>query len=97
MLHLLQCGHFNQFEPGIFDLVIQSILNPRDPWMTAADFRSYIEAQRRVMAIYQYQERWTQMSIVNTATSGKFSTDRTMSDYNADIWRLDKVTPPVCY
>ncbi|MDX1252342.1 MAG: glycogen/starch/alpha-glucan phosphorylase [Gammaproteobacteria bacterium] len=97
VLHLLQCGHFNQFEPGIFDLVIQSILNPRDPWMTAADFRSYIEAQRRVMEVYQDQERWTQMSIVNTATSGKFSTDRTMSNYNADIWRLDKVAPPVCY
>ncbi len=85
---LLECGHFNQFEPGIFDDIINSMKSPHDPWMTIADFRSFIDAQRRVERAYQDQERWTRMSILNCAYSGKFSTDRTISDYNRDIWKL---------
>jgi starch phosphorylase len=59
--------------------------------MTAADFRSFVDAQRRVAEIYQDRERWTRMSILNSAASGRFSTDRTMRDYNEDIWRLEPV------
>lgn len=93
VMHLLECGHFSQFEPGIFEPIIHAILNPHDPWLTAADFRSYVDAQRQAAAAYQDQERWTRMSIINTATSGKFSTDRTISDYNNDIWKLAPVAP----
>ncbi|MGZ8239152.1 MAG: glycogen/starch/alpha-glucan phosphorylase, partial [Methylobacter sp.] len=53
-----------------------------------ADFRSYIDAQRRVEAAYKDQEHWTRMSILNCANSGKFSTDRTINEYNRDIWKL---------
>jgi starch phosphorylase len=91
VLHLLQSGHFNLFEPGLFDPVVQSILNPADPWMTAADFRTYVEAQRRAAAAYRDAEGWTRMSILNTAASGKFSSDRTILDYNREIWRLAPV------
>ncbi|ATG91169.1 glycogen/starch/alpha-glucan phosphorylase [Methylomonas koyamae] len=91
VMRLLECGHFNQFEPGIFDDIIGSIKSPHDPWMTIADFRSYIDAQRRVDLAYRDQERWTKMSIINTAASGKFSTDRTISEYNRDIWKLAPV------
>lgn len=91
VMRLLECGHFNQFEPGIFDDVIASIKSPQDPWMTIADFRSYLEAQKRVEQTYRDQERWTKMSILNTAASGKFSTDRTISEYNRDIWKLSPV------
>jgi starch phosphorylase len=91
VLRLLEFGHFNQFEPGIFDDIIGSIKSPQDPWMTIADFRSYVDAQRRVDEAYQDKERWTRMSILNTAFSGKFSTDRTISDYNNDIWKLAPV------
>ncbi len=52
--------------------------SPHDPWMTAADFRSFIDAQNLAAQAYQDRERWTRMSILNTATSGKFSTDRTI-------------------
>jgi starch phosphorylase len=90
-MHLLECGHFNQFEPGIFDDVINSIKSPHDPWMTIADFRSYIDAQKRVDQAWRDQEHWTRMSILNTAASGKFSTDRTISDYNREIWKLTPV------
>ncbi len=93
VMNLLECGHFNQFEPGIFDDIIASLRTPADPWMTIADFRSYVDAQRRVDAAFQDKERWTKMSILNTAASGKFSTDRTISDYNREIWKLDAVAP----
>jgi starch phosphorylase len=93
VIQLLQSGHFNQFEPGLFDPVIHSITSAHDPWMTAADFRSFIEAQMRAAEAYQDRERWVRMSILNTACSGKFSTDRTMLDYNRDIWKLKSVAP----
>ncbi len=91
VMRLLECGHFNQFEPGIFNDLIASIKSPHDPWMTIADFRSYIEAQKRVEQAYRDQDRWTKMSILNTASSGKFSTDRTISEYNRDIWHLESI------
>ncbi|WP_306533964.1 glycogen/starch/alpha-glucan phosphorylase [Geobacter sp.] len=91
VMNLLAFGHFNLFEPGIFDPIITAITSPYDPWMVAADFRSYVGAQERVDAAYQDQERWTRMSIINSASSGKFSTDRTIREYNEDIWRLQPV------
>ena len=91
VMHLLEISHFNQFEPGIFDPVILSIRNPHDPWMTAADFAGYVEAQRQAAAAYRDEERWTKMSILNSAASGKFSTDRTIGEYNRDIWKLQPV------
>ena len=93
VMHYLEISHFNQFEPNIFDPIIQSIRNPHDPWMTAADFSSYVQAQRRAAESYLDQEAWTKMSILNTAASGKFSSDRTISEYNRDIWRLEPVCP----
>ncbi len=93
VMRLLESGHFNQFEPGIFDPILHSITNPDDPWLTAADFRSYVDAQQRVAAAYRDQEQWTRMSILNTAASGRFSSDRTISEYNRDIWKLDSVVP----
>ena len=88
VMHLLESGHFNQFEPGIFDDLINSIKSPHDPWMTIADFRSFADAQKRVEDAFQDKDHWTRMSILNCANSGKFSTDRTISEYNRDIWKL---------
>jgi glycogen phosphorylase len=91
VIHLLQSGHFNLFEPGLFDSIVQSILSPNDPWLTAADFRSYVNAQQKVALAYRDRDRWVRMSILNTAASGKFSSDRTIQDYNRDIWHLPQV------
>ena len=87
VIDLLRSGHFNRFESGVFD----SVCSPDDAWMTAADFRSFIDAQRLADAAFSDTERWTEMSILNTASSGRFSTDRTMQEYNAEIWRLDPI------
>ncbi|QSA95602.1 glycogen/starch/alpha-glucan phosphorylase [Methylococcus sp. EFPC2] len=94
VMHLLEAGHFNQFEPGIFDAIVQSVKSPWDPWLTAADFQSYVQAQRRAAEAYRDQDGWTRMSILNTAASGKFSTDRTIGEYNRDIWKLEPVPAP---
>ena len=88
VMHLLQCGHFNSFEYNIFDEIIASLINPNDPWLTLADFRSFVDAQAMVSRAYRDQAAWTKMSIMNTASSGYFSTDRTMQEYNKDIWKL---------
>lgn len=89
VMHLLTCGHFNSFENGIFDDIIESLMNPYDPWLTLADFRSYINAQDLVSRAYRDKTAWIKMSINNTASSGFFSTDRTMHEYNQDIWKLN--------
>ena len=88
VMHLLESGYFNQFEPGLFDDLISSIKSPHDPWMTLADFRSFVDTQKRVEDAYRDKDQWTKMSILNCANSGKFSTDRTISEYNRDIWKL---------
>jgi starch phosphorylase len=88
VIHLIESGHFNQFEPNIFDNLLNSIKSPHDPWMTVADFRSYVDAQKRVEDAYRDKDHWTRMSILNSANSGKFSTDRTINEYNRDIWKL---------
>ncbi|MCX7107513.1 MAG: glycogen/starch/alpha-glucan phosphorylase [Methylococcales bacterium] len=94
VMNFLECGHFNQFEPGIFDGIISSLKSPHDPWVTIADFRSFVEAQKRVEVAYQDKDRWTKMSIINTANSGKFSTDRTITEYNNELWKLTPVSVP---
>ena len=91
VIDLLKSGHFNAFEPDIFDGIINSMLSPHDPWMTLADFRSYIDAQKRVEETWRDQRQWMRMSILNTANSGFFSTDRTMQEYNEEIWKLKTV------
>ncbi|MCG8067931.1 MAG: glycogen/starch/alpha-glucan phosphorylase [Candidatus Thiodiazotropha taylori] len=88
VMKLLESGYFNQFEPGIFDEIVESIRSPYDHWMTAADFRSYIDAQEQAAKAYHDQAQWTRMSIINSARCGRFSTDRTITEYNQDIWKL---------
>ncbi|MDD5631435.1 MAG: glycogen/starch/alpha-glucan phosphorylase [Methylococcales bacterium] len=88
VMHLLESGYFNQFEPGLFNDLISSIKSPHDPWMTIADFRSFVDTQKRVEDAYRDKDHWTKMSILNCANSGKFSTDRTIGEYNREIWKL---------
>jgi starch phosphorylase len=91
VMHLLTSGHFNQFEPSIFDPIIDSLTRHGDYWMTIADFRSFVDAQQRAAVAFKDSETWTRMSILNTAASGKFSSDRTILEYNRDIWKLSQV------
>jgi len=93
VVQLIKSGHFNQFEPGIFDPILQAITSPEDPWMTTVDFRSYVDAQQQVSKAYKDQQQWTRMSILNTAASGRFSSDRTIAEYNREIWKLESLPP----
>jgi starch phosphorylase len=88
VLQLLESGHFNQFEPGIFDPILRALTSRNDPWLTVADFGDYLKAQSAAASAYRDREKWAKMSILNTACSGRFSTDRTINEYNDEIWKL---------
>lgn len=88
VMSMLENGLFDLGTPGIFHSVGESIRNPHDQWMTAADFRGFIDAQLEVGRQYKDSELWTRKSILNTANSGRFSSDRTIREYARDIWRL---------
>ncbi len=88
VMDLLESGHFNLFEAQLFQPIIDAIKNPKDEWLVAHDFASYVQTQRQVSLAYQDQDYWTRLSILNTAASGSFSSDRTISEYSQDIWQL---------
>ncbi len=89
VMELLETNFFSRDEQRLFAPLTDSIRNPHDPWLTAADFRDYVRAQREVAAAWADTERWTTMSIMNTASSGFFSSDRTIREYAEEIWHLE--------
>ncbi len=90
VMDLIRSGFFSRGDTELFKPLVDSLMH-YDPYMLFADFQSYIDCQARVSAIYRDTERWTRMSILNTARSGKFSSDRTIREYCADIWRVKSV------
>lgn len=85
-------GVFDAGEPELIRSVIDAARSPHDSWLTVADLPDYLDTQKRVEACWRDKARWTRMSILNTAHSARFSTDRTMQEYNRDIWRLQPIT-----
>ncbi len=90
VVELIRSGFFSHGDAELFRPLIDSLLN-HDPYLVLADFQSYIDCQSKVSEAYAQPERWTRMSILNTARSGKFSSDRTIREYCADIWRVKQV------
>ncbi|MCA9214490.1 MAG: glycogen/starch/alpha-glucan phosphorylase [Planctomycetales bacterium] len=88
IMELLESGHFNKAEPGIFDVLTSGLRNPYDQWLTIADLRSYIDAQQRVNDAFTDHDHWDRMSILNSAHSGWFSSDRTIQQYADEIWNV---------
>ncbi|MEO2279496.1 glycogen/starch/alpha-glucan phosphorylase [Pseudoalteromonas pernae] len=88
VIALLESGHFNLCEPGIFNPIVNVLKSNSDPWLTCYDFASYCKAQEQVAIAYQDKNQWTQMSVLNTAASGPFSSDRTIAQYSQEIWQL---------
>ncbi len=90
------------FSDGMFDLgdgemlktAMAAALSNDDQWMTIADLPNYLDAQAKVSACWHDQKAWISKSIINSAKSGRFSTDRTMRDYNTDIWNLSPLGKP---
>ena len=94
MIQLLSSEEIRGSKGAAFDSIIHAITTPGDPWMTAADFRTFVDAQEEVESAFRDQSGWAQKSILNCASSGRFSADRTIADYNRDIWRLEPVSVP---
>ncbi len=83
--------YFTPDEHRPFGLLHHSLTQGGDPYKVLADFRAYSDAQLAVEAAYRDPARWAQRAILNTARVGKFSSDRTIRDYAADIWKLKPV------
>jgi glycogen phosphorylase len=86
-LDLIFSDHFSRGEPGVFEPLRDTLLT-HDHYMHLADLASYLEADRGLCALYADPHAWARKAILNVASSGKFSSDRTISEYAADIWRV---------
>jgi glycogen phosphorylase len=86
-IDLLFSDHINSGEAGLYEPIRQSLLAHGDHYMHLADLRSYVQVQERIGALYRQDPLgWTARAIVNVAGSGRFSTDRTISEYAREIW-----------
>ena len=83
-------GFYSPENPELFRELYDS-LTKEDVYFTLKDFDSYAEAQKRVEKAYKDEKGWARMAMLNTACSGKFSSDRTIQEYVDDIWKLEKV------
>ena len=90
VLDLVAGGHFSRGDPSLFWPLIDVLVH-HDPYMLLADFDAYVECQQRVENAYRDSGHWTRMSILNTARSGLFSSDRSIADYAARIWNVKPV------
>jgi len=93
-LDLIFSDHFSRNEPGIFTPLRDMLLTNGDFYMHLADLTSYVQAQEQLGALYADRNAWAQKAILNVASSGKFSSDRTISEYAADIWKVKSCPVP---
>ena len=85
-IELISEDHFSRAEPGLFRPLVDYLLGS-DPYMVLADFGDYLLAQQDAEARFLDRKSWTRSSIINVAHSGRFSSDRSITDYARDIWR----------
>jgi glycogen phosphorylase len=87
-LEMIFSNYFSANEPGIFEPIRETLLTKGDYYLHLADLTSYVRAQQRVGEVYAAPEAWAQKAIANVARSGKFSSDRTIAEYAAEIWNV---------
>jgi starch phosphorylase len=85
-LDLIFDGHFSRFEPGIFEALRDELLTGGDHYMHLADLHPYLEADERILKLYGNRNAWAHKAVLNVAASGRFSSDRTVAEYAAEIW-----------
>ncbi len=90
VIDLILCGFFSRGDGDIFRPLVDNLLY-HDPFLVMADFQSYIDCQAQVETAYLDPDHWTRMSILNTARSGLFSSDRAIQEYANDIWKINPV------
>ena len=86
VLDLIFSGHFTRYEPGILEPLRETLLTHGDHYMHLADLTSYLHADQKLLGLYADPEGWARTAILNIASSGKFSSDRTIAEYAAEIW-----------
>ncbi|MDD5069279.1 MAG: glycogen/starch/alpha-glucan phosphorylase [Candidatus Omnitrophica bacterium] len=87
IVRLMKGNFFSPIDPGLFDPILETVLN-KDPYFICADFDSYLSLQEVISKDYNDKSSWTKRSILNVASSGKFSSDRTISEYAGEIWKV---------
>jgi starch phosphorylase len=93
-LDLLFSDYFSRNEPGVFEPLRHALLTGGDHYMHLADLTSYLDADRRLCGLYANSNAWAHKAILNVAGSGKFSSDRTIAEYAADIWNVKPCPVP---
>src|SRR6266536_2536670 len=93
-LELIFSDHFSRNEPGVFAPLRDTLLTHGDHYMHLADLKSYLEADQRLCELYADSDEWARKAILNVAGSGKFSSDRTIAEYAADIWKVKPCPVP---
>jgi starch phosphorylase len=93
-LDLIFSDHFSRNEPGVFAPLRDTLLTQGDHYMHLADLQSYLQADQRLVALYTDRKAWARKAILNIASSGKFSSDRTIAQYAADIWKAEPCPIP---
>jgi starch phosphorylase len=83
-------NYFTPDEPGSLRMLYENLIHV-DPFLVLADYQSYVDCQKLVDVAFKDKARWAKMAILNTARMGKFSSDRTISQYASEIWKLDPV------
>ncbi len=91
IIDFLATGFFNPDEPDVMTPILENLIQ-HDPYLVFADFESYLAAQAEVDKTYRDQAKWTEMAILNVARMGKFSTDRTIDQYNKEVWGAGRVS-----
>jgi glycogen phosphorylase len=93
-LDMIAGDYFSRYEPGVFAPIHAALLEGGDHYMHLADLRSYLDADHRLTALYADSHEWARKVILNIAGSGKFSSDRTITQYAAEIWDAKPCTVP---
>ena len=87
-LDLIFSDYFSRYEPGVFEPLRDMLLTHGDHYMHLADLNSYLAADAQMSALYADPDEWVRKAILNVAGSGKFSSDRTISEYAAEVWNV---------
>jgi starch phosphorylase len=90
VLEMIRTGYFSPENQDLFKPIFDSLVY-HDEYMLLADYQSYIDCQDEVDKVYKDKSKWTEMSILNVARSGKFSSDRTIKEYAKEIWKVNPV------
>jgi starch phosphorylase len=93
-LDLIFSDHFSRNEPGAFQPLRETLLTGGDFYMHLADLKSYLGADGRLTTLYANPDAWTEKAILNVASSGRFSSDRTIAEYASEIWGVEPCPVP---